>query len=48
MQNESWWKQSKDEKLNLKSMLIYLIEILKLKQIDSYEPACSYIGEIFR
>jgi hypothetical protein len=48
MQNETWWKQDKDEKPNFRSMLNYLLEILKLKQIDSYESACSYIVEIFR
>ncbi|CAF3517497.1 unnamed protein product [Rotaria sp. Silwood1] len=48
MQNEPWWKQAKDVKHSLRSMLIYLIEIFKLKQIDSYESACYYVTEIFR
>jgi hypothetical protein len=48
MQNESWWKQDKSEKSNFRTMLLYLLEILKLKQTDSYELACGYIVEIFR
>ncbi|CAF0846486.1 unnamed protein product [Rotaria sordida] len=48
MQNEPWWKQTKDEKHSLRSMLLYLIEILKLKQVDSFESACYYVTEIFR
>ena len=48
MQNESWWKQDKDEKWNFRSMLLHLLEIVKLKEIDSYESACSYVVEIFR
>ena len=48
MQNESWWKQEKQEKANLRSLLLYLIEIIKLKQIDSYESACYYVAEIYR
>ncbi|CAF2100174.1 unnamed protein product [Rotaria magnacalcarata] len=48
MLNEPWWKQEKDGKPNLRSMLLYLIEILKLKQNDSFASACSYITEIFR
>ncbi|MCC7159941.1 MAG: hypothetical protein IT281_10450 [Ignavibacteria bacterium] len=41
-------KQAQDGKPNLRSMLLYLIEIFKLKQNDSYASACSYIAEIFR
>jgi hypothetical protein len=48
MQNESWWKQEKEETPNLRSMLLYLNEILKLKDIESYESACNYAIEIFR
>jgi hypothetical protein len=48
IQNEVWWKQPKEEKPNLRSMLLYLNEILKAKQIDSYESACNYVVEIFR
>ncbi|CAF4559292.1 unnamed protein product [Rotaria socialis] len=48
MLNEPWWKQEKDGKPNLRSMLLYLIEIIKLKQNDSFASACSYIAEIFR
>jgi hypothetical protein len=48
MQGESWWKQANDEKPNLRSILIYLKEIIQLKQSDSYESVCSYVIEIFR
>ncbi|CAF3948071.1 unnamed protein product [Rotaria sp. Silwood2] len=48
MQNEPWWKQAKDDKHSLRAMLLYLIEILKLQQSDSYESACYYVTEIFR
>jgi hypothetical protein len=48
MQNESWWKHPKEDKPNLRSMLLYLNEIIKLKEIESYESACYYIVEIFR
>jgi hypothetical protein len=48
LQNESWWKQAKEDKPNIHSILLYLNEILKLKQIDSYESACFYAVEIFR
>ncbi|CAF0872243.1 unnamed protein product [Adineta ricciae] len=48
MENEVWWKQTNDEKPNLLSMLMYLIETIKFKQIESYESACYYVIEIFR
>ena len=48
LQNEPWWKQAKDDKPNLRSMLNYLNEILRLKQAESYESACYYVVEIFR
>ncbi len=48
MQNESWWKNPKEDKPNLRLLLLYLNEILKLKQIESYESACYYTVEIFR
>ncbi|CAF1445751.1 unnamed protein product [Adineta steineri] len=48
MENESWWLKAKEEKPNLFSFLIYLKEIIKLKQVISYESACYYVVEIFR
>ncbi|CAM4966214.1 unnamed protein product, partial [Rotaria socialis] len=49
MQNEAWWNQTDEDKnSNLRSMLLYLIEIIKAKEIDSYESACSYVVNIFR
>ena len=49
LQNESWWNQIDDEKNNdLRSMLLYLIDVLRAKQSDSYESACNYVMEIFR
>ena len=48
MQNEVWWKQINDEEPNLLSMLMYLVETIKSKQIESYESACYYVIEIFR
>jgi len=29
-------------------MLLYLLEILKAKQSNSYESACNYVVEIFK
>ena len=48
MLNEFWWKQEEAEKYNSHSMLLYLNEILKQKEVDSYESACHYAVEIFR
>ncbi|CAF0980083.1 unnamed protein product [Rotaria sordida] len=49
MKNESWWQQTDDEANNsLRSMLLYLIEIIRAKQNDSYESACNYVVDIFR
>ncbi|CAF2154637.1 unnamed protein product [Rotaria magnacalcarata] len=49
MQNEAWWNQTDENKnSNLRSMLLYLIEIIKAKETDSYESACSYVVNIFR
>jgi hypothetical protein len=49
MKNEAWWLQTDDEdNTNLRSMLLYLIEIIKAKQTDSYESACNYLVDIFR
>ncbi|CAF3087081.1 unnamed protein product [Rotaria sp. Silwood2] len=49
MQNESWWQQTdKDANNNLRSMLLYLIEIIKAKQNNSYESACHYVVDVFR
>ncbi|CAF4622067.1 unnamed protein product [Rotaria sp. Silwood1] len=49
MRNEPWWQQTdNDENNNLRSMLLYLIEVIKAKQNDSYESACNYVVDIFR
>lgn len=48
LQNEGWWKKPKEDRPNLRSMILYLTEIIKAKQVDSYESACSYVVEIFR
>jgi hypothetical protein len=49
MRNEKWWLQSDDDSNNnLRSMLLYLIDVLRDKENDSYESACNYIVEIFR
>lgn len=48
MLNEPWWKKPKEETPDLPSKLLYLCEILRLKQADSYPSACSYVSEIFR
>jgi hypothetical protein len=49
MRNEPWWQQSDDESNNnLRSMLLYLIDILRDKENDSYESACNYVVEILR
>lgn len=49
MRKEHWWQQSdEDENNNLRSMLMYLIEILRSKQADSYESACNYVINIFQ
>lgn len=50
LQNESWWNPIDDDEKNndLRSMLLYLIDVLRAKQSDSYESACNYVMEIFR
>jgi hypothetical protein len=49
MKNEPWWKQTDDNaNNNPRSMLLYLLEILKAKQNNSYESACNYVVEIFK
>lgn len=49
MKKERWWKLTdEDGNNNLRSMLMYLIDILKAKQSDSYPSACTYVVEIFR
>ena len=48
LQEESWWKQPKEDRPNVRAILVYLHAILKSKQNDSYESACYYIVEIFR
>ncbi|CAF0778709.1 unnamed protein product [Adineta steineri] len=49
LKKESWWKPKDDQaNNNLRSMLLYLLEILKAKQKDSYESACNYVVEIFK
>ena len=49
MKNEPWWGHAnEDGKNNLRSMLLYLIDVLREKDRDSYESACNYVVEIFR
>lgn len=49
MKSESWWKPTDNNAdNNLRLMLLYLLEILKAKQPESYESACHYVVEIFK
>jgi len=49
MKKESWWQHvDEDGTNNLRSMLMYLIDVLRDKEHDSYESACNYVVEIFR
>ncbi|CAF1143690.1 unnamed protein product [Adineta ricciae] len=49
LKKEPWWKPSDgDTNSSPRSMLLYLLEILKAKQKNSYEPACNYVTEIFK
>ena len=33
---------------NLRSMLMYLVDVLRDKDPQSYESACNYVVEVFR
>lgn len=49
MKKEPWWGHAdEDGKNNLRAMLLYLIDVLREKDRDSYESACNYVVEIFR
>jgi hypothetical protein len=49
MKKESWWAYvDEDGTNNLRSMLMYLVDILRDKDPNSYESACTYVVEIFR
>lgn len=49
LKKEPWFDLPTTEENNdLRSMLLYLIDLLKQKQSQSYEKACDYLVEIFR
>ncbi|UJR31150.1 hypothetical protein I4U23_018657 [Adineta vaga] len=49
LKKESWWKPiDSNINNNPRSMLLYLLDILKAKQKNSYESACNYAVEIFK
>lgn len=49
MKQEPWWGYAdEDGKNNLRAMLLYLMDVLREKDSDSYESACNYVVEIFR
>lgn len=49
LKKEPWFDLPNTEENNdLRSMLLYLIDLIKQKQSQSYEKACDYLVEIFR
>ena len=49
LKNEPWFDLPNAEDNNdLRSMLLFLIETVRRKSIQSYEKACGYLVEIFR
>lgn len=49
MKNEPWWQHvQEDENYDLRAMLMYLIDVLRDKEQNSYESACNYVVEVFR
>ncbi|CAF0824785.1 unnamed protein product, partial [Didymodactylos carnosus] len=46
MKQEPWWDPSVDQ--TLRSMVLYLIQVIKEKQLLSYELACNYLIDVFR